>query len=244
MLEAHVAGCVDAPVGRAQEVVDDDAVIGVVGDSRGLEVEAADRRGAADPGQDVVDRDRRDVAVVDRLDVLLAALDATCTAARVEMDLDAVARERFGTICAASRSSFGRNSGALWAITTRAAEARQRLRHLAADRAAADDEQARRQRGQVEDRFVGQVAGFGQPGNRRQHRARAGGDDRLLEAQARAVDVDGVAAREARGAEEHVDAALGEALAESARPMRARIRRMRSITVAKSTRMSPGTHAP
>ena len=41
-----------------------------------------------------------------------------------------------------------------------AAQAREGLRQLAAERAAADHQQPPRALGQVEDRFVGQIAGF------------------------------------------------------------------------------------
>ena len=78
-------------------------------------------------------------------------------------------------------------------------------------RAPADHEQAGRQRRQVEDRLVGQEARFGQSWNRRQPGARSGRDQRFPESQGGAVDVDRIAAREARRAEEHVDSFRREA---------------------------------
>ena len=85
-------------------------------------------------------------------------------------------------------------------------EAAERLRQFAAERAAADDQQAARQLGQVEDVLVGQIAGLDEPGNRGRVRPRAGGDQRLLEAQLRAVHRQRIGAGEARLAEEHIHA--------------------------------------
>ena len=83
---------------------------------------------------------------------------------------------------------------------------------FAADRAAADDDQPARQLGQREDRFVGEVAGFGQARNVGNGGASAGGDDGPLEAERLAGDFDRLRAGEAGLAEEDIDAEVGESL--------------------------------
>ena len=75
------------------------------------------------------------------------------------------------------------------------AEAREGLRELAADRAAADHGQPPRQLGQREDRLVREVAGLGQPGDGRLGRAGARRDHRVLEAERPSRDVDGCPVR-------------------------------------------------
>ena len=128
---------------------------------------------------------------------------------RTSMPSRAKASDR---ICAASRSSLGRNSRQVLRDDGLRSEAAERLRQLAAERAAADHQQAARQLGQVEDVLVGQIARLDEAGNRRRVRPRAGGDHGLLEAQLRAVHRQRVGSGEARLAEEHVDAGRAQAL--------------------------------
>ena len=109
-------------------------------------------------------------------------------------------RSSRGRICpSASRSDYLR------------AEAREGLRELAADRAAADHGEPAGQLGQGEDRLVREIAGLGQPGDGRLGRAGARRDHRLLEAERHARDVHGVRSGEARRAEEHVHAEVAKA---------------------------------
>jgi hypothetical protein len=91
------------------------------------------------------------------------------------------------------------------------AEAREGLRHLGADRPAADHRQPSRQRGEVPQRLVGEEADFGETGNRRALGTRAGGDDGALEAQAEIADRDRVLGDEARVTEIDIDAQALEA---------------------------------
>jgi hypothetical protein len=90
-----------------------------------------------------------------------------------------------------------------------AAEAPKSLRQFSADGTRADHGQARRQACQIPDLFIGEMARFGQPGNRRRRRSRAGGNHRLAEVQGLAVDLDAVLAGEAGVAQKHVDAQFG-----------------------------------
>ena len=83
---------------------------------------------------------------------------------------------------------------------------------LTTDRAGADHGQPGREGGQREDRLVGEVAGFREPRDGRRRGARAGADGGPCEAQRGAVDIQGVGAGEAPGADEHVHAQAGEAL--------------------------------
>src|SRR6185295_18340041 len=91
-----------------------------------------------------------------------------------------------------------------------AAEAAEGLRHLAADRPAADDREAPRRFGQLEDRLVGQVASLGEPGDRRRDRPAAGRDHGAPEPEPLAADLDGIRTDELAVAQEDVDAEPGE----------------------------------
>ena len=122
------------------------------------------------------------------------------------MNLDAIARQCFGQQLGRI-AFFLRQEQRLGMDDHRAAaEAAQRLRYLAAHRAATDDKHAFRQRGQVKKCLVGQVAGLVEARNCWQQRTRSGGDQCLLEAQAQAVHVDLVDADKTCRAEEQVDA--------------------------------------
>jgi len=105
--------------------------------------------------------------------------------------------------CAASRSSRGRNKGVLHDGDLRA-QATERLGQFAAEWTAADHQQARRQCGEIEDVFVGEVARLLQAGNVRDARPCAGGDQRLVDAQGFIADTQLVGCLEAGVAEEHV----------------------------------------
>jgi hypothetical protein len=61
-----------------------------------------------------------------------------------------------------------------------AAQPAERLRHLAADRAAADDDEVRHVLAQVEQRLVGERAGLGEARDRKHRRTRAGRDHERL----------------------------------------------------------------
>src|SRR5437879_3397258 len=85
------------------------------------------------------------------------------------------------------------------------------LSQLTADRTAADHRQAAWTLGEVKNRFVGEIAGFRQPLNRRLHGTRAGGDDRAFEAQRFARHRDLIASGKTGHAKEYVHAQLGKA---------------------------------
>ena len=93
-----------------------------------------------------------------------------------------------------------------------AAEAGERLRHLAADRTGANHREPLRQFGQREDRLVGAVAGIRQTGDGERGGARAGADGGPGEAQHGAVHLDGVGSGEAAVTDEDVHAESGEPL--------------------------------
>ena len=95
-----------------QEVVDPDAVHAVVVDARGLQIHALDVRQPADAGEDPLDDDRALIIVADQVDDASGRLPMRTLTGRVfsrtSMPSRAKASDR---ICAASRSSLGRNSG-------------------------------------------------------------------------------------------------------------------------------------
>jgi hypothetical protein len=91
-----------------------------------------------------------------------------------------------------------------------AAEAGERLRHLAADRSGADHHEAARQLLQPEDRLVGQRLRLRQAGAEWQRRPSAGGDHGAAEVEPGAADLDGAAIDELPFAEKHIDAEIAE----------------------------------
>ena len=179
-------------------------------DARALEAEALDVRRPADADQDLVDGER----LVPRshaqtCSTFSSPLRSTFRRLAPSTQLDAVARERplhdlrgVGVLA---------REDAAAAISSRRhprAEALEGLGQLAADRTGADHGEPRGPLGQLEDGLVREVAGLREPRDRRRGGAGAGRDHRLLEAQLRAVHLDGVRPAEARLAEEHVDAEL------------------------------------
>ena len=95
------------------------------------------------------------------------------------------------------------------------AETRERLRHLAADRAGADHRETARQLRDGKNRFVGQIVDVGESRDRRRGGAGAGCDHRATELQTRGapfagVYLEGVRCHEATMAEENVDAQLAK----------------------------------
>ena len=93
----------------------------------------------------------------------------------------------------------------------RRAEARERLRHLAADGAGPDDGEAAGQHGEREERLVGQIRHVGETGDGRGGGAGAGGDRGFGEAERLAADLDRGAAGEFSVADKDIDAEFAEA---------------------------------
>ena len=128
-----------------------------------------------------------------------------------EPQVDAVARQRARDALGGIRVFAGQDLPLALEEGHLRAEAREGLRELAADRAAADHGEPAGQLGQGEDGLVREIAGLGQPGDGRLGRAGARRDHRLLEAERHARDVYGVRSGEARRAEEHVHAEVAKA---------------------------------
>ena len=89
-----------------------------------------------------------------------------------------------------------------------APQAREGLRELTADRASADDREARGRRGQREHGLVGEVTDRGEAGDGRGGGARSGGDRGFAKAQFASPHGDAVGSRKHRLAQKHVDAEL------------------------------------
>ena len=92
-----------------------------------------------------------------------------------------------------------------------AAQTAKRLRQFAAQWPAADHEQPPWPLRKVEDGFVGEKAGLGQPLDVRRHGTRAGGDHCLRKAQGDAADLDRIVRRKSRIAKPDIDAEFLEA---------------------------------
>ena len=160
VLQAGIAGGIDAPVAAAQEIIDPDAGDSVEIDARGFQIQAVDIRYPACADQNGIDRYRDAVVVADQIDELLPAFHAHVDGSGVQAHLDAVARKCIREeLCGVAlflgqeQRLFLRNNGLR-------SEAAERLRQFAAERAAADDQQAARQLGQVEDVLVSQIVGL------------------------------------------------------------------------------------
>ncbi len=114
------------------------------------------------------------------------------------------------------------NAGRLIEHRDPAAEPRERLRQLAPDRSAANDQQPIGTFGEVEHRFVREIRGVGETINRRHGRTAAGGNGRPREAQRLGADRDFARAGERGVPEKHLDAQarqpLGRVVDRKARP--------------------------
>ena len=93
VLEAGVAGGIDARIAGLQEIVDPDAARGIVVDTRGLQIHALDVGHPAGAGEDGIDRHRAFVVVADEIDELLPVFHAHVDGRGVQPHLDAIARE-------------------------------------------------------------------------------------------------------------------------------------------------------
>ena len=206
---ADVARGVDAGIAGLEIVVHVDAAFRVVAHADRLEVEPLDVGRAADAEQELVHHDAFGPAVAvgepdrPRGAVALDALDRAPVHHADALGREARLDDPRGVLVLARQDvRVGVQHGHL------AAEPAERLGQLAADRPRADHAEPARPLGEVEHRLVGQEAGLLDALDRQRDRARAGRDHRLLEAHQRAADRDRVPAREARVAEEHVDAEL------------------------------------
>ena len=171
VLQAGVAGGIDARVGGAQEIIDPDPDRVVVGDARGFQIQPVDIRHPAGAGEDGVDGDRALVVVADQIDELLPAFDAHADGRGVEPHLDAVAREGIGEHLRGVALFLRQEQRHVLRDDGLRAEAAEGLRQFAAERTAADHQQAAGQLGQLEDVLVGQEAGFGETPESRACRA-------------------------------------------------------------------------
>ena len=144
-------------------------------------------RHPAGAGEDGIDRYRASVVVADQIDEFLLAFHAHVDGPGVQPHLDAIARESIRQDLRGVAFFLGQEHRPGLRDDGLRAEAAERLRQFATERAAADDQQTARQLGQVEDVLVGQKARLGEAGNRGRIGPRASRDHRLLEAQFRAV---------------------------------------------------------
>ena len=138
--------------------------------------------------------------------MLLAVASGDALHLRVEPHLDAVSAQGVGEDLRGVALLAGEEVRLPVGDDHLAAQAREGLSELAAERPAADHQQTPGALGQVEDRLVGEIAGCFQALDRRTGGARAGGDDGLLELEPGAGDLDRAAIDERRVAQEHVDA--------------------------------------
>ena len=135
------------------------AVITIVSDTSGLEPESVNTRHTAGTGQDGIDRDGAVVVVTEQLDEFLAIFRAHADDFGIQSHLDAVAGERVGEDLRRVALLPRQKQRPILHDRGVCAETAKCLCHFATERAAADDQQAARQLGQVEDIGVGEIVG-------------------------------------------------------------------------------------
>src|SRR5665213_679473 len=95
--KADISGGIDVPVCRLKEIIYPNALYGIESDPGLFQLQSFHIRDSAHAGQYVVDGDRARDVVADMIDQFLAARGRPDGDHRgVQMDLDAVARQRFG----------------------------------------------------------------------------------------------------------------------------------------------------
>ena len=204
---ADVAGGVHAPVAGSEPVVDDDSMGSGV-NSRARQVEPLDVRRApgsdqqAIPGELLLRAIRRPAEMHDRCAVRVGHAGDD----RAQLELHAIAGQ--GTLHedGGIRVVVRQHSAGLIEHRDPAAEPRERLRQLAPDRSAANDQQPIGTFGEVEHRFVREIRGVGETINRRHRRTAAGRNGRPREAQCLGADRDFARAGERGVPEKHLDA--------------------------------------
>ena len=206
MLQARIAGGIDAPIAGPQKIIDVDAVATVVVNAGGLQIQTVGVRHTAGAGEDGIDGDRAVVVVTDEIDDLLAVFHTYIDGASVEPYLDAIVCEGIGQYLRGVSFFPWEEERPFLHDHRPHAETAKRLRHFAAERAATDDQQAARRLGQVEGVLVGQIAGLDETGNGGRVRPCASRDQSLSEAQCRTINVQCIGSCEGRLAEEHIHA--------------------------------------
>ena len=176
-------------------VVDLHAVLLVVFDHRGFEIQSLDRGHSPDSDQYFVGVNlAADAVALGREYFFIAAhRDAVNFASRDDFHAvaDDGALDSFGSVAILANQDLRRD----FQQSDLRAKSRKRLRQLASDRSRADHGDSPRQLGQRENRFVGQVAGLGETRNRQRGGARSSCDRGLLEFEPLAVNLDDSQAR-------------------------------------------------
>jgi len=161
VFQAGIAGGINAPVAAAQEMIDPDVCDSVEIDARGFQIQAVDIRYPACADQNGIDRYRDAVVVANQLDELLPAFQAHVDGSGVQAHLDAVARKCIREELCGVALFLGQEQRFFLPNNDPCSEAAERLRQFAAERAAADDQQAARQLGQIEDVLLNlSIAGY------------------------------------------------------------------------------------
>ena len=207
---ADVAARIDLWVGRAQALVDPDA-LAVVGDAGRLEPESFHIGGSTHRDEQGIrdafllpSRRRQSPA-----NAVVAARDAQVAA--VTQDANSIAFQRRSQHGGGLAILARENAGGRLDQHDFGAETGEPLRELAADGARADHREPARQVGQGENGFVRQVRHGGEPGNIRRSGPRARRDRRSREVQRPATDLDRVGACEARVTQVNINPQFPEA---------------------------------
>src|SRR3990167_3374846 len=163
MLEADIARRINAPVGGLQEVVDDNACIGVVRNVGSFEVQPLDIGSPTDAGQDFIDHNAAFVVVTHDVGDFHTAFYTHRDDLGVEMNFDAVARQRIRQDLRGVALFLWQEHRIVLYDNDLRPQPAESLRQFAAKRTAADDQKTPRALGQVEDAYIGQVSRFNKP---------------------------------------------------------------------------------
>src|ERR1700722_7143520 len=205
LFRANVTGCEDMRVAGLQIVIGDDSVSLVILHTGGLEIHTFHVGCAADADQDGVNIETEFIIGADQIDDLLISVHTNVDGFGIEMDADSVARQgvrknlRGVALLIAEEHRIILDDADLRTQSTKG------LREFASKRTAAENEQARRTFGEVEDIFIGEVTCFGDSGSRRRIWEGTARDKSALEAQAFSLDLDGVGCNKARFSKIHID---------------------------------------
>jgi hypothetical protein len=233
----------DSRVRGLQIVIGRNSGFLIVLHSSRLQIHAFDVGRAADADQDLVDGHGEFVIVADQIDELLISFCTHIAGFGVEMDANPIARQgvrenlRRVTLLIAQEHRIVLHDADLRTQSTKG------LRQFASERTTAENEQTARAFLQVKNTFIGQITCLGDSGNRRKRRSRTASDQRPLEAQPLPLNHNrfGSGCASPKYTSTPIELSL---CAEIRRPMRARTRRIRSITAENSTLMPVGTCAP
>jgi len=155
LFRAYVTGCVDSRVAGLEIVIGRNSGVLVILHTGAFKIHAFYVGRAADADQDGVNSETEFVIVADQIDDLLILVHAHVDGFGVEMDADSVAGQGGGKNLRGVALLIAEEHRIVLDDADLRAQATEGLREFASERTAAENEQARRAFGEVEDIFIG-----------------------------------------------------------------------------------------